>query len=330
MALKLTRKGDTSYLQDHNLLKNTGLNDQHPINAITGLKETLDNEDKRIKDIETKIESGEIVSGGGTLTPSSLKYTSLLEYNGTKLVKETYTGDVNKVVRYTYDKDNIIKKTVTRNDKVVEASYKYDNNNNLIKVVDNGVDDIYIAGVGGTSKYISQIDSINYSELTEIINYNSISDLNELEVLLSSELLIKGGEGSKSNIIITQDKVEVLNVVIPPGEIQKYVLGTSKNIVVYASGSLNYEFTLNGVKRSDGSSSTEGVIDKAEVEKIVNEILDSKLDDNTLNLAASIKRIQLNALKTHIKYDKYLKLPSNYSSDLFVDANLDHIEERGE
>lgn len=52
MALKLVRKGDTSYLQDHNLLKNTNLSDQHPIKAITGLQEALNDTDSRLKKIE--------------------------------------------------------------------------------------------------------------------------------------------------------------------------------------------------------------------------------------------------------------------------------------
>lgn len=40
--LKLTREGNTSYLQDHNLLKNLDAKDQHPIKAIEGLREELD------------------------------------------------------------------------------------------------------------------------------------------------------------------------------------------------------------------------------------------------------------------------------------------------
>lgn len=40
--LRLNREGDTSYLQDHNLLKNLDAKDQHPIDSIIGLREELD------------------------------------------------------------------------------------------------------------------------------------------------------------------------------------------------------------------------------------------------------------------------------------------------
>jgi len=42
MALRLIRRGNTGLSNDHNLLLNRGLNDQHPVESITGLRQELD------------------------------------------------------------------------------------------------------------------------------------------------------------------------------------------------------------------------------------------------------------------------------------------------
>lgn len=70
MGLRLTREGDTSYLQDHFLLKNLELENQHPIKTIIGLEDNLLDKEKRITEIETKIENGEI--GGGSCNGSGI------------------------------------------------------------------------------------------------------------------------------------------------------------------------------------------------------------------------------------------------------------------
>lgn len=78
MGVRIKRYGKTEYLNDHNQLKNTDIEDQHPIKAITGLNKKLDDIEGNISinidnirsnrndiDIINKmIENGEIGGGG--------------------------------------------------------------------------------------------------------------------------------------------------------------------------------------------------------------------------------------------------------------------------
>lgn len=278
MALKLKRTGDTSYLQDHNLLKNTDLKDQHPIAAITGLQESLDDKDKRIDNIETKIENGEIGSGGGIVKPSSLKYVSNLEYEGTKLIKETFTGDINKVVNYTYENDNIIKKSVTKNNNTVEAFYNYDILGNLIKITDNGVGEVIVAGGSSTpgtdriSQQLRIIGDSTYSKITEIINYNGTITSNGLGAILNSELLITNSSNTETLILVVmQGETEITNVNIEPKDTQKYNLGTNSNTTISVKGSAKYEFTINGM--SEFGSISDGGEGSADISDLIKRVI---------------------------------------------------------
>ncbi|MGO0862392.1 hypothetical protein, partial [Clostridioides difficile] len=82
MGVRIKRYGKTEYLNDHNQLKNTDIEDQHPIKAITGLNEKLNEIDNNISiniddirsnrndiDIINKmIENGEIGGGSGDVS----------------------------------------------------------------------------------------------------------------------------------------------------------------------------------------------------------------------------------------------------------------------
>lgn len=73
------------------------------------------------------------------------KYNAILEYEGTKLVKETHTGDAPKIIEYLYDEnDNVIKKTVTKDEVSVSAEYFYDEENRLINILDDGIEEIFL------------------------------------------------------------------------------------------------------------------------------------------------------------------------------------------
>ena len=75
-----------------------------------------------------------------------LKYSVDIEYNASDLIaKETFTGDVNKIVEYTYNSNNdVVQKKVTENDKTSICSYIYDGRK-LVRVVDEGTEKIAIA-----------------------------------------------------------------------------------------------------------------------------------------------------------------------------------------
>ncbi|MCC0679978.1 hypothetical protein IC218_06825 [Clostridioides sp. ES-S-0005-03] len=97
MGVRIKRYGKTEYLNDHNQLKNTDIEDQHPIKAITGLNEKLDDIDNNISinidyirnnrndiDIINKmIENGEIggSSGGVSDITPLVERVKVLEQN---------------------------------------------------------------------------------------------------------------------------------------------------------------------------------------------------------------------------------------------------------
>lgn len=97
MGVRIKRYGKTEYLNDHNQLKNIDIEDQHPIKAITGLNEKLNEIDNNISinindirsnrndiDIINKmIENGEIGGGSGgvsDITPL-VERVKMLEQN---------------------------------------------------------------------------------------------------------------------------------------------------------------------------------------------------------------------------------------------------------
>lgn len=350
MTLKIVRKGTADQYNDHRRLNYLDEENQHPIKTIIGLLDylnKLDLEDIRLdseikaldltlSDIVEKIKNGELggggsggncdCNGGTNATISSLKYTSNLEYEGTKLVKETYVGDVNKVVTYNYDtNDNIALKTVIRPDgEIVNATYEYDEQNNLVKVIDNGVDDIYIAGIGGIASCITKKDvNINFPVLMEIINVNNIITKEKIISILNSEILIHNSSNEISTLIIEQSGIEILNVNLDPGDTQKYILGTSKSIIVKVKGMITYEYTLNGVKDGVSSSGSGGSsIDEEQLNSIIN----SKLEVINKN----ITDLQIQNIKAYKKYDKALNLNANYNWDYFVDVNASSFKKEGE
>lgn len=71
---------------------------------------------------------------------------------------------------------------------------------------------------------------------------------------------------------------------------------------------------------SEGDSES---VNKEEIVKIVNEIINPKID--LIN-----KNLNISDLKIQLKYDKELNLPANYTSNYYIDAKLDTVEREGE
>lgn len=78
-----------------------------------------------------------------------LRYDNELKYESGKLVKEVYTGDVEKTVDYKYEGRLITEKIVTDKLGTKRSFYKYDEYNRLIDIVDEGTDNSMSAGVIG-------------------------------------------------------------------------------------------------------------------------------------------------------------------------------------
>ncbi len=61
------------------------------------------------------------------------------------VLKEVYTGDINKIVEYTYNSySDVLTKTVTEDGTTKSAQYIYDENRKLINIIDNGTEAVAI------------------------------------------------------------------------------------------------------------------------------------------------------------------------------------------
>lgn len=74
------------------------------------------------------------------------KFEVTYEYNSFGNVsKEIFTGDINKIITFSYnDFGDIILKKITENDETKTAQYIYDENRNLIKIIDGGTEEVAI------------------------------------------------------------------------------------------------------------------------------------------------------------------------------------------
>ncbi|MCC0638972.1 MULTISPECIES: hypothetical protein [unclassified Clostridioides] len=157
MGVRIKRYGKTEYLNDHNQLKNTDIEDQHPIKAITGLNEKLDDIDNNISiniddirnnrndiDIINKmIENGEIGGGSGgvsDITPlvervKVLEQNVVILNNNNLELKEFVISVLNEVNRL---EDELVKTKL-----IVDEYHK---NTNLSKnsFTDTLINDDYI------------------------------------------------------------------------------------------------------------------------------------------------------------------------------------------
>ena len=137
---KKCREFNIEYTSSHSLNITFEENGVYKINYITG--RLTDSEFnvllEYIKKLENMINTG--VNGGGTKVNPKFK----IRYEKDELdrvVKEIYTGGVNKTVEFTYNSNNdITRKTVSMDDKVAYALYTYDDDHNLIGIDDTGTD----------------------------------------------------------------------------------------------------------------------------------------------------------------------------------------------
>lgn len=112
------------------------------------------------------------------------KFEVTYEYNSFgNISKEIFTGDVNKVVTFSYnDFGDIVFKKITENDETKTAQYIYDDNRNLVKIIDNGTEEVAIvfpeisAGDGSASSGVQGFELITSAE-TDLIFDNIFKEL---------------------------------------------------------------------------------------------------------------------------------------------------------
>jgi hypothetical protein len=99
----------------------------------------------RVNDAETQIavfnNGVEVIKG---VKPFS--YELELVYNsGGYIEQEIYTGDINKTITYTYgDRWNMMEKSVEEDGFITKATYQYDDEDNLIRVIDEGTEMVIV------------------------------------------------------------------------------------------------------------------------------------------------------------------------------------------
>lgn len=112
------------------------------------------------------------------------KFQVNYEYNSFGNVsKEIFTGDINKVITFSYnDFGDITSKKITENNETKTAQYIYDQNRNLVKIVDDGTEEVAIVfpensvGSGGTSTGATDFELITSAE-TDLIFDNIFKEL---------------------------------------------------------------------------------------------------------------------------------------------------------
>lgn len=113
-------------------------NGVYKVNYLSG--EISDSEFNILLEYYKKLENKVSMNTNGSILKPAHDIVLTYDTDG-KVIKETYTGNVNKVIDYIYDTNkNIIKKTVTQDNIIKTANYQYDSNNKLISIQDDGTD----------------------------------------------------------------------------------------------------------------------------------------------------------------------------------------------
>jgi len=197
-----------SYPDDKTLEVNFINNGKYKINYIAGeLTETQFNILlEYMNKIRHEISIG-MAGSGAILKPACNVELIYDDYN--RLSQEKYTGDVTKIIDYTYDSNNnITKKTVTQDNLIKVASYIYNAEGKLISVQDEGTD----IPVNGTAprKYNLTITYTQYGKIeketyTGDINkevqytYNAYNDI-------TKKIITENGTTKTANYIYDQNR----------------------------------------------------------------------------------------------------------------------------
>ena len=93
---------------------------------------------------------------------------------------------------------------------------------------------------------ISQEEDFNTTELTEIVEFETLAKDNNLQALIASEIIIKNTSESKDLTFKVKDgTIDLMTVKIEPNEVQKYHLGISKKIKLFLSGEAKTLLTIS-------------------------------------------------------------------------------------
>lgn len=160
---------DYENAKDGNTSLEERLNNLTPVMNLSGLQDvdvTGINDGQTIiwNSTEMKFKPGTATGGsGGSGQQSGLSYVSAIEYNPDGTVKkETYSGDISKVIEYFYNQDGTVHqiKTTFSDSSIATSTFTYDANGNVTQIDDTGTDKILIGSGSGGGVDATQIQNM--------------------------------------------------------------------------------------------------------------------------------------------------------------------------
>lgn len=302
MKASLNKRGDYSHINKHNLLEDLALRDQHPVQAIVDLESNLIDINKQLREVSHKIEYGDI--GGNLGFVSRPRYIKNCEYDHKGLlVREVFEGDMSKVIEYEYNVDEqLISKIVTRSDgKEFVANYFYNRMGLLESENNNGTEESHIYTSGGIALYLTKREVVNGTSKVLVCDVASEFAQNNMGTIIGIELIAQNTATTVSSFSIEREGKEITTSIIESFDTQKYFLGISKSIEIYARGNLDIEVNISYIKNDP-----------------------SIVGDNP-DLITMVSNIGNSLSSLAFRYDNILQSVDNASEDSFTDLMLnDH------
>jgi YD repeat-containing protein len=215
-------------------------NGTYTINYLSG--EITDSDFDILLKYYKKLESELYLISGSYYKPAH--NVQLLYDTENRVIKEIYTGNINKVIDYEYDANsNITKKTVTMDNVIKTANYNYTSDGRILEIVDDGTD-IPLDGTRARAfncKYVYDSHDLVYQEIyTGDINKTVTYTRNGYGDVIVKEVLEDGVtkkaqyvyDGFRKLINIVDDGTEPVAVVFH-GEVSGGSGGTTNPPTTY-------------------------------------------------------------------------------------------------
>lgn len=224
-------------------IDNIDINVEEVEALVKEIKESISQNSDDIIDIIKRIEniSDNAIRTGFENLSINRKYT--YDSKG-RIVKETLTGDSNKIIKYEYDNlGNVIEENIFEGEERVGGKkYIYDDDYNIVDVISDNADVVNIAVMDYALKDLDQrlkrIENNDIISLNSVLNAESatrlINKVNEMSILVDSLVGILPDD--LTNMGIIPDILERLNYLesVVSGEYNMYSFVVKSNISKYA------------------------------------------------------------------------------------------------
>lgn len=231
---------------NYNLNINYKIIDSNSIKIISDAEKTIkvviNNSQGTISSIASRSSSTEIV----------ITKDMFIDDERIKLDKTFSSEKINNLLNDYYKKSNVYSKFESDS----RYSLKQNEHSHLNSAVLNDLRDIggdlyfknkkIISDFNPKTFCINRENEIN-ENLTLVLNTTDIMMSENIKMINNSEILIKNNHIDQSVTLIIDDaNINILNIQLSAGEVQKYILGISPNIKIYAKGSYSFNYTITG------------------------------------------------------------------------------------